>query len=620
MILPMARVELVGPLELLARAIAFVQAQGVLELRTPSGGDSPPAAAPSVHEDLENRLQEALRRIDALAARLPPARAGGPPAPLPGVVAEAFLPRLAALEAELAALEARRGSLREEREATDRFARLVTALAPLAHDVPPSAEPELHGLVLRTDPVAIALLEAEVRRLAAGACEVKSRPFDAERTGVLLVVPRACGRALSALLFERGVDEVKLPAAYGGKRLLETLLHLARRWRALPAELAEAEAALQRLADGLAPALRGARAEAEAALSRLAAEGRCRATRFAFVLSGYMPAARVDSLRGAAEEALGVGVAVLARPPAREEWDEVPVVLRNRPAIRPFERLLALVPLPRYGSIDPTPWLAVFFPTFFGMVLGDVAFGAVGLAAALLFRARAGTGEAGRDLAWVALWCSASAAVFGLLFGEALGELGARVGLHPILLDRRGAVMAFLGVALCAGGVHVALGMALGVASAAASGHRRESIARAAKLLLLGAAGLAAATLAGVAPGSVLRPALVSGAVLLGVALAAEGPMAALDLVLGIGNVLSYARLMALGLASVMLAEVANLIAGTLRPQVAGVILGVLLHAINFSLGLISPTVAALRLHYVEFFEKFYDARGLPFRPFALTG
>jgi V/A-type H+-transporting ATPase subunit I len=162
--------------------------------------------------------------------------------------------------------------------------------------------------------------------------------------------------------------------------------------------------------------------------------------------------------------------------------------------------------------------------------------------------------------------------------------------------------------------------MALGLASAASGGHRREAITRAARLLLLVAATLAVAALTGVAPQRVLRPAVVSGALFLGVAVAAEGPMAALDFVLGLGNVLSYARLMALGLASAMLAEVANLVGGTLRPQAAGLLLGALLHAINFSLGLISPTVAALRLHYVEFFEKFYDARGLPFRPFALEG
>jgi V/A-type H+-transporting ATPase subunit I len=64
-----------------------------------------------------------------------------------------------------------------------------------------------------------------------------------------------------------------------------------------------------------------------------------------------------------------------------------------------------------------------------------------------------------------------------------------------------------------------------------------------------------------------------------------------------------------------MLAEAANVIAGAL-PGVAGIALAVLLHAVNFSLGLISPAIAALRLQYVEFFEKFYREGGRPFRPF----
>jgi len=293
-------------------------------------------------------------------------------------------------------------------------------------------------------------------------------------------------------------------------------------------------------------------------------------------------------------------------------------VLRNRPWVRPFERLLALVPLPRYGSVDPTPWLALFFPLFFGLVLGDVAFGVLGIAAALLARRRGWGGDVGRDVAFIALACSASAIAFGALFGEAFGELGAHAGLHPLLLDRRRAFMTLLGVALAVGAVHVGVGMALGVAAAVRGGRRREAVARAAKLLLLGCAASCAGAMAGALPHAALRPTLLAGAACLLAAILAEGPMAALEVVLGLGNVLSYARLMALGLASVMLAEVANLFAATLEPREAGIAIAVLLHAVNFTLGLISPTVAALRLHYVEFFEKFYDEGGLAYRPFAL--
>jgi V/A-type H+-transporting ATPase subunit I len=296
------------------------------------------------------------------------------------------------------------------------------------------------------------------------------------------------------------------------------------------------------------------------------------------------------------------------------------VVLRNRGCLRPFELLLALVALPRYGSVDATPWLAIFFPLFFGLVLGDVVFGVLGVAVSLVARARGWGGRIGRSIAWIALWSSISAIVFGVLFGEALGELGGHLGLHPVLLDRRRAFMTFFALALGIGGLHVATGLGLGVGSALRRGHRREAVGRGAKLLLLVTGAVAAAAVLGVLPRAALRPTLFTGLGLLALSVLAEGPMAVLDLVLAVGNVLSYARLMALGLASVMLAEVANLFATTLEPAAVGYGFAVFLHAVNFTLGLISPTVAALRLHYVEFFEKFYDEGGAPFRPFALSG
>jgi V/A-type H+-transporting ATPase subunit I len=367
------------------------------------------------------------------------------------------------------------------------------------------------------------------------------------------------------------------------------------------------------------PALEGALAAARSALGRLRALRRCGETRFAFVVSGYMPEERVPALRAAAAATFGDHVAVLARPPTPREWPDVPVVLRNARWLRPFQLLLALVPLPRYGSIDPTPWLALFYPLLLGVVLGDVALGALGVVVALVLRLRKVGGAVGADVAWVALWCSVSVALFGLAYGEALGDLGARYGLRPLLLDRRNATMVFLGMALAVGAVHVGTGIALGVVVAARGGHGREAAARAAKLAMLVAGAAAGAALAGALPRGAVGPALLAGGVALVGAVIAEGPMAALDVVLGLGNVLSYARLMALGLAAVMLAEVATMIARTLEPAALGLAIGVMLHAVNCSLGLISPMIAALRLHYVEFFEKFYDEGGEPYRPFALA-
>jgi V/A-type H+-transporting ATPase subunit I len=82
-----------------------------------------------------------------------------------------------------------------------------------------------------------------------------------------------------------------------------------------------------------------------------------------------------------------------------------------------------------------------------------------------------------------------------------------------------------------------------------------------------------------------------------------------------LGNILSYARIMALGVASVMLAVVANRMVGAIGSATVGVVFALLFHLVNFAIGLFSPTIHALRLHYVEFFGKFYSPGGVRYEP-----
>jgi V/A-type H+-transporting ATPase subunit I len=623
----MAKVQVLGPRERLPAALAFLQQRGVLQLRASSdekGADGRPLVRPldpaPEGEEMARALAEAAERAAALVARLPPSPPAGRPEELPEPGGPALLSRLAAIEEEVTALAERRAALLDEQEATSRFERLVVALSPIRHRVDPSLAPEIHGLFLKEDPEALALLAQEASRITEGRYDLEARPLGDGNVGVLLTIPRTASRELGALLFAHGVEEVRLPEGFAGKPLIEVLLMLAARRQAIPLEIAEADAALSRIAAAFAPSLTAAERRARATLGRLRALGLCGTTRAAFVVSGWTPMEQVDALGGAIERELGGAVVLLAHSPAPEEWDAVPVVLRNPAWLRPFQLLLALVPLPRYGTVDPTPWLAVTFPLFFGFVLGDVAFGLLAAAAALLAARLGWGGRMGRDVAAVGLVCAGSALLFGLLFGEALGDLGASAGLRPLLFHRRREVLEFLGLAVAVGGAHVLVGAGLGAWTALRAGHRRAAVARIAKLGLLAAGGIAALAVGGALSRAWLLGGLGALGLLLLVAVVAEGPMAALDLVLGLGNVLSYSRLMALGLASAMLADVANAIARALAPRAAGLAIGVLLHAVNFSLGLVSPVVAALRLHYVEFFERFYEEGGEPFRPFALTG
>ena len=110
---------------------------------------------------------------------------------------------------------------------------------------------------------------------------------------------------------------------------------------------------------------------------------------------------------------------------------------------------------------------------------------------------------------------------------------------------------------------------------------------------------------------------VIVGVALLGASLGWLGIlMGPIEFIGLVGNILSYLRIAAIGLASVYLARVANDLAGSLGNIVVGGIVAVLIHALNFALGAFSPTIHSLRLHYVEFFRKFYEGGGRPFEPF----
>lgn len=375
---------------------------------------------------------------------------------------------------------------------------------------------------------------------------------------MLLLVPASRASAVRALLFERGVEELRLPGGLEEAAPARTLVALAVRERELLDQAAHAELARAAQAERLAPALARARRAALASLARLEAAAVCAATGHAFVVWGWVPRAAVPALADSVARAFCGAVSLAEFPVGQGEEEAVPVVLANPAWLRPFQLLLALVPLPRHGSIDPTPWLALFYPLFFGFMLGDLGFGLGAVALALLARRRGWGGRLGRDVAAIALACGVSAAFFGILFGEAFGSLGEHIGLRPLAFDRRRGLVLFLGVALAAGLVHLAVGIALGIAHAARHHHRREALGGAARLGLLAGAAASAAGALGVLPAAAAAPGLVCAVGCAVVAVAAEGPLALLEVVLSLGNVLSYARLMALGIASVMLAEVAN--------------------------------------------------------------
>jgi V/A-type H+-transporting ATPase subunit I len=292
----------------------------------------------------------------------------------------------------------------------------------------------------------------------------------------------------------------------------------------------------------------------------------------------------------------------------------------NPRLVAPFEPLLGLFALPRYGGFDPSPLMALFFPLFFGMILGDVAYGFILLILMLYLRRRFKSRPTLRSLAEVLSMGAGWTIVFGFLYGEFLGTLGEEMGLRPLWFDRGHNVQALFLLAIGLGAGHVVLGLCLGVWDGLRRHSRHTVLEKAAMLVALAAIFLLVAILAGYLPDSFFTPVialLVVGVVMLIYSLGKLGLLLGpLELLGTIGNILSYLRIAAIGLSSVYLAQVANELGGLVGNLLVGLIIAGLFHALNLVLGTFSPTIQSLRLHYVEFFGKFYQGGGQPFHPF----
>jgi len=466
----------------------------------------------------------------------------------------------------------------------------------------------------------VELLREELRALLEERFLLMSAPIDAA-VGCVLIYPLEAAREVQELLGRRRVRQVPLPDAYRDLSLSGSVEAMQRRLGEIPRDVASARAELD---DVLRPHVRRwrrARAVLAARLEQIDAVRWAGATERVFVVSAWVPRPDVPRL---AEEIRQLGSdLVLEELPSSRRDTAAPVLLRNAPPARPFEFLVRFYDDPRARSLDPTGLLALFVPLMFGFMVGDIVYGALLVGAALLAgRVFAPLSPVARDGLRVLVAGAFWAIVFGVVYGEALGDLGERAFGLPALWRHRDdadALEPLLLFALAIGAAHVTLGYLLGLWQSWRDRSPRSALTPAGSLLMLAALFAVAGVAAGRLPVAALGPAAAVALVGLVVVSAAHGAyglmLGPLELFGMIGNVLSYLRLAAVGLASVYLAVVANELA-VAGPIWIGVVVAALLHALNLVLAGFTPAIQALRLQYVEFFSKFFVGGGRAFRPF----
>lgn len=622
MIVRMAKVEIIGPKESLLPVLDLLRQRGALHVEKETAESVEERAGAYLSSYLLNRealeqrlfLEDFKKKVDALLACLPET-----------AVRESYLDPENALDAvaslvdrhlaECRELGEQKADMEQEMRQLDHAAVFLRAMGPMLKEVPEDGELALIGVEV-SDPRILEELARLLHGWTEGHFEIHTARLPERGLAGLVVTEKERAERVRRGLSQEHLPEYSLPAFAENRPFADKLQAVEERRVELERKQAECSRQLADLARGWLGIYRMMARWIGDQLSLLGQSAALYETRMCFILFGWLPAEAMERLEALLAERFAGKVVLEEKAILEQDLDCVPVALKNTGYFKPFEIFTRLLPLPRYYSIDPTPFIGIFFPLFFGMILGDMGYGAILLVVALglafLVRQHPLVRDAGKILAVSAVYTI----FFGWLFGECFGEFGSEVlGLEPICFDRRTAVMPMLYFALSVGVFHVLLGLVLGFVTALKRGLRKEALLKLLSILVILCACVFAASYFVPLPPLFQKPLLISLLIIVALLVLVGGILGPLELIKNFGNIISYARIMAVGLTSVLLAHVANTLAGLTGNIVAGALVAIALHAFNIVLGVFAPTIHALRLHYVEFFSKFVEPGGRRFEP-----
>lgn len=446
----------------------------------------------------------------------------------------------------------------------------------------------------------------------AGATWVQEMGQVRDSINMLLAVHQSVLEKTEELMREAGASRVQFEGVEGTPALAINQLHdkLAR-IEEVRAQLSEE---VVKLAGNL-PELRLLRDALAVQKEQLEAGQRCIDTQSAFLMTGWVPAHRMEKLEKALKKASPDCEVEFADPLPEEQ---PPVLLRNGKVTSPFETIVHMFGAPDPRGIDPTFVMMPFWVCFFGMMVSDAGYGVVlGLAAAFVWWKLKGKGL-GR-MAFILALGGLSTVIWGSIYGGWFGTTP-----YKPLLDPMNDALKVLIVCVVAGFVHILAGMLMSVYMSIKRGKPWDALFDQGFwiMILFGFALMVVNTTVGgiMAAAGAVGVILTGGRAKKGIIGKLIGGLGSLYGITGyLSDLLSYARLFGMGLATGVIGMVVNMLAGLLMGSPIGWVLAIIvlvgLHTFNLFINALGAYVHSCRLQFIEFFGKFYEAGGRNFVP-----